>query len=135
MKTARVLVIIMVIGILVSGLAGCKDPLKTKLDELDKAYAKMGDTYWNAIYWTSIAGVYGDTENYEEMNAKFDEWKFNLQDAGDVIDTKLDLKEDEIDKYITDWNAITEEIQKVIDEYEVESETETEEEESEEAAA
>ena len=120
MKIARILVAVMILGILITGAVGCQDPRDVKGKELEKVYNKLGDTYFNAIYWTQFAGIYGsDDPAYEAINATFAGWKLDIQDAGDAYDNMINLEVEEMDQYIADWTAIIDEMQKLIDEYEI----------------
>ncbi len=133
MKKVVALLMIMILCLPVVFMTGCKDPLKEKMNELDETYALLGTRYTRAVYVCSLAGVYG-AEDQEELNAKFDEWKLDIQDAGDTVALRLDFDEEEMDSYIADWTALIGEIDAVIDQYEVEEETEAGETEAETAA-
>lgn len=133
MKKVVALLMILILCLPVAFMTGCKDPLKEKMNELDATYALLGTRYTRAVYVCSLAGVYG-AEDQEELNAKFDEWKFDIQDAGDTVALRLDFDEEEMDSYIAEWTALIAEIDAVIDQYEVEEETEAGETEAETAA-
>lgn len=125
MKRLIALVLVAVLCVAAFAMTGCKDPLKAKGEELDATYAKLGTAYQNVVYWTSLAGVYGSEDAaYAELNAKFAQWKSDIQDAGDVVDKWLDLDEDQMNQYIANWTSLMAEIQTVIDEYEIVEETE-----------
>lgn len=130
MKRIVSLLLIIILCLPVVFITGCKDPLKEKMKELDETYALLGTRYTYAVYCTSLAGVY-NVEGQEELTAKFDEWKVIIQDAGDAVALKLDYDQEEMDAFISDWKVTLDEIEAVIDQYEVEEETETEAEEAE----
>lgn len=125
MKRIAALLLIITLCLPVIFMTGCKDPLKVKMDELDQTYALLGTRYTHAVYVCDLAGVY-NVEDQEELNAKFEEWKLVIQDAGDTVALRLDYDEAEMDAFITEWNTVIGEIDAVIDEYEVEEETEAE---------
>lgn len=122
MKRIVALLLIIILCLPVVFMTGCKDPLKEKMKELDDTYALLGTRYTYSIYVCSLAGVY-DVDTQEELNAKFEEWKTIVQDAGDTIALKLDFDETEMDAYIADWKVTIDEINAVIDQYEIEEET------------
>lgn len=123
----RFIALILAVLVFVPALAmtGCEDPLAKLGEDLDAAYAKMGDTYYWAYYWANLAGQVGTDDTAEsELQAKFDSWKQYIKDAGDVVDLWLDLNEDELNSYISEWTNTAAEMQAVVDEYEVPGETE-----------
>jgi len=122
MKRIVALLLIIILCLPVVFMTGCKDPLKEKMIELDDTYALLGTRYTHAIYVCSLAGVY-NVETQEELNAKFEEWKKIVQDAGDTIALKLDFDEAEMDAFIADWKVTIDEINVVIDQYEIKEET------------
>ncbi|MHB1150787.1 MAG: hypothetical protein ACYCWE_10880 [Eubacteriales bacterium] len=122
MKRIVALLLIIILCLPVVFMTGCKDPLKEKMTELDDTYALLGTRYTYAIYVCDLAGVY-NVETQEELNAKFEGWKTIVQDAGDTVALKLDFDETEMDAYISDWKVTIDEINAVIDQYEVEEET------------
>lgn len=106
----------------VFALASCSDPLKAKGEELAATKNEMGDVYWQAINWASFAGVYGsEDEQYAEINEQFATWKEYLKEAKNVVDTWLDLDEDQMNNYINEWKAETAKMQAVVDQYIVET--------------
>ena len=130
MKKIAALLLIITLCLPVVFMTGCKDPLKEKMEELDRTYALLGTRYTRAVYVCDLAGVY-NVEGQEELNAKFEEWKLIIQDAGDTVALRLDFDQEEMDAYIAEWNAVIGEIDAVIDRYEVEEETEADETEAE----
>ncbi|MDD4773859.1 MAG: hypothetical protein PHZ09_09700 [Eubacteriales bacterium] len=130
MKKIAALLLIITLCLPVVIMTGCKDSLKEKMEELDQTYALLGTRYTHAVYVCDLAGVY-NVEDQEELNAKFEEWKLIIQDAGDTVALRLDYDQEEMDAYIAEWNAVIGEIDAVIDQYEVEEETEADETEAE----
>lgn len=122
MKRIVALLLIIVLCLPVVFMTGCKDPLKQKMTELDDTYALLGTRYTYAIYVCSLAGVY-NVDTQEELNAKFEEWKIIVQDAGDTIALKLDFDATEMDAYIADWKVTIDEMNAVIGQYEIVEET------------
>jgi hypothetical protein len=122
MKRIAALLLILVLCLPVIAMTGCKDPLKVKMNELDDTYALLGNRYTRAVYVCQLAGVY-NVDSQKELNDKFAAWKTKVQDAGDTIDMRLDYDESEMDAFIADWKVTIDELNAVIDQYEVETET------------
>jgi hypothetical protein len=123
MKKIAAILLVVVLCLPVIAMTGCKDPLKEKMEELDETYALLGARYTHAVYVCELAGVY-NVEGQEELNEKFAAWKTAVQDAGDTVDMRLDYSEEEMDAFIAEWKALIDEINAVIDQYEIEEETE-----------
>lgn len=122
MKRIVALILMLVMCLPISLMTSCKDPLKEKMEELDQTYIDMGNAYTDAIYWTSLAGVY----EAEDIKAVFNNFKIVMKDAKTVKDAAINLTEEEMDAYIEEWKGITAQIQVFIDEYKVEEETSAE---------
>lgn len=122
MKRIAALLLILVLCLPVTALTGCKDPLKEKMNELDKTYALLGTRYTRAVFVCYLAGVY-DVDTQKELNDKFAAWKTVVQDVGDKVDMRLDYNQTEMDDFIADWKVTIDELNAVITQYEIETET------------
>ena len=94
-------------------MTSCKDPLKEKMEELDAAYAKVANTYYKTYEACAIAEAIED----EEVKAQFDTWKNQIKDMKDIVAKRLDYNEEEMDAYITEWNAFCEELDAMYEKY------------------
>ncbi len=122
MKKLTALVLAALMCLTVFAFASCSDPLKAKGEELAKVKNEMGDVYWAAINWASFAGVYGsEDEEYAAINEQFANWKDYLKNAKDVVDTWLDLDEEQMNSYIDEWKAESAKMQEIVDQYKVET--------------
>lgn len=119
MKKSLSILLLLVLVIAAAVLSSCTDPLEAKAKKLDEAYVAMGTAYHRAIYLANLSGKIGNKEvskNDESIQKKLDSWKNDIKDAKDVVAGWLDLKDQQMDDYIADWNDITSEIESFIDE-------------------
>lgn len=109
--SVAVLALIMIFGAVF--LSSCSDPLEDKVAQMNEAYDELGMAFYNAVKNCSFNGVY-ESDEYADQ---FSEWQAFIKQARTDRKNYLDFDEEGLDKLISSWNEVKQQINELAAKY------------------